>query len=179
MSTHPSKRRFKGQRFGLIELLEKRELRGKNHLWLVKCHGCDKQYVRSSSFKKGTYSCGCKKSKPNNQSPHWKGYGSLSSQIFTHYKVNAKRRGIDFNISIIEMWELFEKQNGLCALSGIPIKFGSRGKDENTASLDRINSKLPYVVWNVQWVHKHINMMKLNHDQTYFIHLCKLIANKK
>ena len=176
MSTDFSKRRFAGQTFGLIELIEQRELQGKNYLWLVKCHGCGKEYVRSSSFNKRTNSCGCKVKRQNSDSPHWRGIGEISSQIITHYKVNAKRRGIEFLITPEFMWRLFLLQDRKCALSGLSIRFGRSGRDENTASLDRIDSSKPYQIGNVQWLHKHINMMKLDHDQKYFIKLCKLIA---
>ena len=76
------------------------------------------------------------------------------------------------------MWTIFLEQDRKCALSGLPISFGRQCRDNPTASMDRIDSRGPYVVGNVQWVHKHINMMKLDHDQDYFITLCSLVAIK-
>lgn len=171
-----SSRRYVGQKFGLIELIEKRELRGKNYQWLVKCHGCGGEYVRSSSFKKTTQSCGCQLKRRNNQSPNWRGFGEISSSTISHYKVNAKKRNIDFLITPEYMWKLFLLQDRKCALTGLKISFGRYSRDGQTASLDRIDSNKPYQIGNVQWLHKHVNMMKSNHDQKYFIKLCKLIA---
>jgi archaellum component FlaC len=71
------------------------------------------------------------------------------------------------------------KQNKLCALSGLPIKFARANKrtSETSASLDRIDSTKNYVEGNVQWVHKEVNIMKNVYNQEHFIEMCKLIAN--
>ena len=46
-----------------------------------------------------------------------------------------------------------------------------------TASIDRIDSKSGYIEGNIQWVHKFINSMKLDHTQEEFIKLCKAVVN--
>lgn len=178
MSTDFKYRRKVGDRYGLLELLEFVGSDGKHRSWRVKCHGCGKEYVKKSIQlrEKRNQSCGCNVKRQNNQSPHWRGAGELSSAIFTRFKTNAKRRGIYFELNISYAWNLYLSQDRKCAISGLPIIFGRSGRDENTASLDRKNSKLPYVEGNVQWVHKHINMMKLDHDQDYFINLCSTIS---
>lgn len=43
--------------------------------------------------------------------------------------------------------------------------------------MDRIDHTKGYVVGNVQWVHRHINMMKWKLGQELFIDLCKKVAN--
>ena len=77
-----------------------------------------------------------------------------------------------------ELEELFDKQNGKCALSKIPLTFAVKHKDKNetTASLDRINNYGNYTIDNVQWVHKDINRMKWAYDLNYFISLCREVA---
>lgn len=90
--------------------------------------------------------------------------------------MSTKTRSFEFNITMEYAWDLYLNQNKECALSGLPIKFGfTRNKNDETALLGRINSKLGYVESNVQWVHKHVNMMKNAYSQEYFIKLCKLI----
>lgn len=111
------------------------------------------------------------------------GYKNITKTVYSYLKRNAIRRDItwDSNITIEFLWDLYIKQNGLCALSGFPIQFTEKRKMSNinwdfmTASLDRIDSSKPYSVENIQWVHKHVNKMKNNFDQTYFIDLCKNI----
>lgn len=168
--------------YGVIELLEAVDNNGKHKIWKCKCHACGRIYNRIvSSLKKNIKSCGCQYIRQNHYSPNWKGVGEISSVFITHYKTNAKRRKITFNITPEYMWELFIKQERKCILSGMSITFGRIGRDECSASLDRKDSKIGYEVGNVQWVHKHVNMMKLNHDQEYFINLCSKISllNKK
>lgn len=81
-----------------------------------------------------------------------------------------------------QAWNLFLQQNKKCALSGIDIQFAKKtGKDwykNTTASLDRINSKLGYNLNNVQWVHKHVNFMKLQTPNDEFIKWCYLITQR-
>ena len=178
MSTDFKYRRKAGDRYGYLELLNPVKNNGKHISWLVKCHGCGKEYVKNSITNRPErmQSCGCQVKRQNNESPHWRGVGEISSVTISHYKTNAKKRGIEWLITPDFMWRLFLLQDRKCALSGLPIKFGRRGRDENTASLDRIDSSKPYKIGNVQWLHKHVNMMKLDHDQKYFIKLCKLIS---
>jgi hypothetical protein len=80
------------------------------------------------------------------------------------------------SLTIEQAWELYQKQEGKCALSGLPIFFPATNKGEFTASLDRIDSSKGYIEGNVQWVHKDINIMKNKFPQDYFIKICKLVA---
>ena len=76
------------------------------------------------------------------------------------------------------MWELFLKQNRRCALTGEELTFHSKDHVcDGTASLDRKDSKKPYTIDNVQWVHKTVNFMKRNEDQTKFIEWCQKIVD--
>jgi len=77
---------------------------------------------------------------------------------------------------LIELWEL---QQGRCALSGRPLhlRFEKYGSHPDAASLDRIDSEKGYVRGNVQWVHADVNQMKFCFDQSYFIELCSLVAS--
>jgi hypothetical protein len=75
------------------------------------------------------------------------------------------------------MWEIYEVQGGLCALTGEPLTFKNLNKGtDQTASLDRIDSSLGYVEGNVQWVHKDVNLMKNVLSQARFIELCSLVS---
>lgn len=68
-------------------------------------------------------------------------------------------------------------------LHGVEISlnpaYGSQrfvGCEWQTASLDRINSSIGYTIDNVQWVHKKINMMKMDLSQEEFINYCRLVV---
>jgi hypothetical protein len=66
---------------------------------------------------------------------------------------------------------LYNSQNGLCALTGLPISFS-----DHTASLDRIDSDRHYEPGNVQWLHKAVNIMKNRLSQADFIEICHRVA---
>lgn len=91
----------------------------------------------------------------------------------------ATQKVYDLEINMEQAWQLFEKQEYRCALSGLLLEFPKdRNPHGGTASLDRVDSKKGYLLNNVQWVHKDINSMKNAFNQGYFLELCKAVANK-
>lgn len=142
---------------------------------------CGKIFVADRTFltnrTKNHRSCGCKKFKFGPNHTAWQGHGLISKDLWTQLQRGAKNRNIEFTISIEYVWDLFEKQNGKCILSGLEISFAPTGssKYSRTASLDRIDPSKGYIKDNVQWIHKHVNYMKWQFDQDYFIQMCKNI----
>lgn len=127
-------------------------------------------------------SCGCHSHNRWNmitsQNPAFTGCGELRSCLVSQYKDNAKRRGIPFDLSVKYLWEIFEKQERKCDLTGLPIWFGRvHYHNETSASLDRIDSNQGYIEGNVRWVLKDINMIKGAYNNEYFVRLCNLVAN--
>lgn len=84
---------------------------------------------------------------------------------------------MEFSITIKEAWEIFEKQKGICPISGKEI-FLSELKSNalSTASLDRIDSTKGYISGNVWWVHKDVNIMKWDFTLEYFLETARQIA---
>lgn len=144
---------------------------GRRTMWKCEC-SCGKIIeVDGYNLKSGrSTNCGCKRPKKSDRI-NWKGYGTISGKYWNGIKGSAKKRRIDFNINIKFAWNLYILQNNRCALSDIDISFIN-----NTASLDRIDSKKGYTKDNVQWVHKDVNIMKNVFDQEYFVKMCKRIA---
>lgn len=93
----------------------------------------------------------------------------------------AEKRDIPLQVSREEAWGVYQKQGGLCALSGIPLVLPRHTRDVrnlvHTASLDRIDSKEGYVPGNIQWVHKDLNRCKWAFSQEEFIRWCEKITN--
>src|SRR5580698_1502569 len=115
--------------------------------------------------------------KKGNESSSWQGYEKISGVYFKTTILGAKRRNIKFNITIEDMWNQFLKQNGNCALTGVKLTFSSlSGKNDGTASLDRIDSSKEYTIDNIQWVHKNINYMKMDLNETEFIRWCNKVS---
>lgn len=144
--------------------------------FLVKCNDCGKEFLKAK-WTFGKYRCQCYKT--INGAYNYQGYKNISATYFKSCKANALKKDREFTITKEDIWNLFLKQNGKCALSGLDLKIERNYKKMSTmtASLDRINSDGGYTINNVQWIHKHINRMKSDFDSKYFIDMCKLITN--
>lgn len=163
-----------GRKFGRLKILNKTkpekcpDSSAVYYNCLCDC-GVEKIISHSAIERQNQRSCGClakelAKTRSQKNSPHWRGCGDISGHHIASLKHNANRRNIEWNLTKEYLWELFEKQKGVCALSGPPLSFPEKyANGTYTASLDRIDSLKPYIEGNVQWVHKHVNCMKLNH----------------
>ena len=124
----------------------------------------------TSGRSRGCSKClGDRQSKNNN--PNWKGSGDIPGTYIYRIHGNAKSRGLSVDVIPEDIQQLWEKSGGHCALSGMVIELGS------TASLDRIDSSLPYTKGNLQWVHKTVNHMKNNYAESVFIDICRCVAD--
>lgn len=141
-----------------------------------------KSYLNLRSKTNQIMSCGCQHPSKINcgkKNKRWRGYGDISGYYFTETKLNAKERGLEFTITIEDMWNIYLKQDKKCALTKIPIFFKDsqrRATIEQTASIDRIDSDKGYTPDNIQVVHKDVNRMKNWYPQDRFIEICKLVA---
>jgi len=157
-------------------------------LWQCRCDcGNEKTYSSDHLTRKiqPVKSCGClytigvADALIGHNHPAWTGCGEISGSWWTDHVVRSAdgskgRDRLELTITIDYIWELFIKQDRKCALSGLILEI--KTKSNNTASLDRIDSASGYIPGNVQWTHKHINLMKNKFTQDYFIELCKLVA---
>lgn len=164
--------------FGKLKVISQKKINNK-FVWKCKCDCGNTCYAKGYQLTDGTKkSCGCLiKTNIKNHHHGWMGCKNISGTIFSRIKHGAESRNIKFDISIEDLNKLFEKQNKKCALTGLDIFFGKLTRDDNTASLDRIDSSKSYTIDNVQWVHKDVNKMKQSLQQDYFIEMCKKIAN--
>lgn len=153
-------------------------------VWIVKCDCGNEIKMASADFMRkpkrphqSPRSCGCYRKR--NRSPKYKGVGDLSHSKFKNICKGAEERNLPFKITIKQAWDLFCKQNGRCALTGVPIVLdpSSMAAGANTASLDRIDNSKGYVRGNIQWVHVEINFMKHSRSQEEFVRWCRLVVD--
>lgn len=136
------------------------------------------RYLRA----KHKQSCNCLWKKTTGKNHHaWRGHGDISSTVWSGIRGEAKNRArtIPFDITIEQGWELYVKQEGRCALTGEPISFPKtsvKKSGSRTASLDRIDSSGDYTVDNIQWLHKDINLMKMDLVEEKFITWCHKVS---
>lgn len=120
---------------------------------------------------------GCRKCSGmgGNKNPRWVGYRDIPGQLWGVLRSSARARGIPVTITIEDLQRQWETQMGRCALTGLDLVMSSKAKGL-TASVDRIDSKRPYEVGNIQFVHKDINLMKNKFPQLHFVEMCRRVA---
>lgn len=170
-----------GKKFGELEVIERTEKRSRDSKVIYRCRcSCGVEIERPGGYLTSgdTKSCGCLKPLSTRKA-HWTGHGEICGDYFSNIKRGAKARGLIFDITIEYIWELFLLQDRKCKLSGLDLNLSPNlSKEEQSASLDRINSSIGYVCGNVQWVHKNVNFMKNNHPEDYFLKVCVMVFNK-
>lgn len=89
--------------------------------------------------------------------------GYLQAQIINirNHKTRSKH---ELNLDLDFLKELYNKQNGKCALSNIELQIGYNRKNPYTLSIDRIDSDKGYTKDNVQLVIAAINTFKANYN---------------
>jgi hypothetical protein len=142
----------------------------------LKCHTTFSMLEFYKVKKTGVYSSYCKKCYSNLRRDSLSlSYKNRANSLFNSAKHGSKKRGIIFKITKDDIIRQYERQNGKCYYSGLPISLIS--KDDNVMSLDRINSELGYVPNNIVICGWKINKMKSDFSIDKFLKLCKEICN--
>lgn len=171
-----------GVRFGKLVVVKRLQAsRDGSVLWDCQCDCGNSVQVNTRHLNRKKHyvrSCGCNQHKRGKDHPQWQGVGDISGhwwqqRIGREFKTNRDK--LEVTITIEYIWDLFNQQQGRCALSGLELKIHNSPK-VNTASLDRIDSSQGYTPGNVQWVHKIINMMKGTYDQQVFVDMCTAVS---
>ena len=171
---------LKGAEFGNWIVLGRsdKSFRG-NTYWYCLCKCGKKKDVLGDTLRRGSSrSCGCIPRARGIRHHNRTGYKGITGDFWDYIKRQAISRGLEFSITIEQAWNILEKQQFKCALSGIAIDLpkDSYSKKESSTSLDRIDSSKGYTIDNIQWLDKRVNIMKNKFDQREFIQLCQTIG---
>lgn len=162
------------KRFGALVVAE---VLGNNKAGNLKCKfvcdcGSIKFWPVWKVVRVGRRSCGCNSTR--RKTPH-RDVGQIGHYHWKQIQRGAKRgksgRVLAFTISQEYAWGLFVEQKGRCKLTGLEISMS-----DSTASFDRIDSRKGYVQGNVQWVHRKVNVLKMDLPEWEFFEWCRLVA---
>ena len=124
-----------------------------------------KEFVIGDRDAKGRYFFGYRNYSYNGEYVHEE-WGSKArwhrfhiSQAVASAKRRAKRKNIDFNISVDYASEIFPQDN-FCPALGIKMSWGTLKSRYNSPSLDRIVPEAGYVEGNVVWISLRANLIK-------------------
>jgi hypothetical protein len=151
------------------------------------CTSCNKVKVLSQfeHFKDGQVRGVCRhcvtlqRSKKTSATPE-----SYIRVLNTQLKSQRLKQGVQYDLTNEEVIDLWNAQNGKCALSGVLMThqrdgtYGDKKPKEFNASIDRINPQGPYVRENVQLVAARVNTMKHTLGQDMFMWWIKNIHVK-
>jgi len=127
---------------------------------LSRCKDCDKRKKKSSY--------------ENTINKH------LSSvENFLKYKLAncSQKKTVTISITLDDLLNQFNKQNGKCFYSGRQLEIALRTKSLNSLSIDRIDSSKGYTPDNIVLCCSIINIMKLDTPEDEFINLCRDVVN--
>lgn len=93
-----------------------------------------------------------------------------------HFR-RVKKRHHKYDITIDDILEQWEKQNGICVYSGVKLNHPSEGGSNiNKASLDRIDSSKGYIKGNIQFISITCNQAKNNMSHEEMLTFCNIIS---
>lgn len=166
------------QKFGKLTVINRTGTsKHRKAIWLCICECGTNVEVTGFSLRRGhTKSCGCDRWKTGKNNPSFTGYEGLNGVYYNEIVNRARYRKLEINVTPKYLWELYISQDKKCPLTKSYIYFKDCNNKYGTASLDRIDSSKGYIEGNVQWVHKKVNIMKMQLNQEELIYLCNVIA---
>lgn len=145
----------------------------------LRCSFCDKEFERKR-LRQSKHNYCSRECQGRHSSELYSDEYSTFRHMYLRAKHDSNKKYREFNISLDDIKNIWEKQKGICNLSGVEVKFGetnaSKQHGGSTASLDRIDSTIGYLPDNIQIVHKEINDLKSNLSEDVFINWCRLVA---
>lgn len=93
---------------------------------------------------------------------------------YKHYLADLARKHLGSTKHWKDLDELYLKQDGKCAISGLPIKIGVNASIDHKKPLSKYPETINQLS-NLQWVDSNINRMKLDMEFEKFLSLIKII----
>lgn len=165
----------------------------------VTCNTCGnsfekplKEYNRSERIGRKHYcSISCSSKRPeqiqhlknirNNDTSHLNPSNKLDEfSLFRQHLRRAKRRKYFCNLTLEEMKEVWDNQNGICIYSNVPLIPASYKEENNpiyTMSLDRINSNIGYIKSNIQFISIAMNHLKHKMTHEQMLEILQILKN--
>jgi hypothetical protein len=93
----------------------------------------------------------------------------------------VKRRNKNFNITLEDLLEQWQKQDGICPYTNLKLIHPNWKREKNSepytvASLDRIDSNKGYIIGNIQFISMTANFAKSNMTHEQMVNFCKIIS---
>ena len=108
----------------------------------------------------------------NNANGYLKGY--LQMRLSTLRQRHKKYSGTP--VTLDDLLDIYKKQNGMCAITGLPMHYTMEESDLSV-SPDRIDNSKGYIEGNVRLVCARANLMQSVLDDTHLLWWCRAVVN--
>ena len=159
------KRIFEKQRFGIL-VVQKRSVKNGHKAWECLCDCGQIKIVFGKDLNSGnTKSCGCKQGWKAKQLPRGE---AATRHLFRSYKAGAKRRGLEFSLTIDGFKEIMANACWYCGTNpkqAYKNSYTTKGKKYTSTpfihnGIDRINNNQGYTVNNCTACCRTCNFLK-------------------
>lgn len=142
------------------------------------CSNCRKVFMQRSTKGSNFCSSSCKHDYKLSFDLDYK-----LKRLLNGSKTRAHSKSLPFNLTLDYLKEMYEEQEGLCAVTNKPFCFTSHPTkhvaDKDSVSLDRVDPKLGYTQGNVRFVTFQVNCAKGFYTDEEFYEMCSnAIRNK-
>ena len=133
-----------------------------------KCEGCSINFIATQKTQRFcTKNCQARIGSRRSLAKH----NTLEDHLKRLLKRNDRK-----HLSINFLKNVYEAQNGLCALTSVPMTWETlNGRVATNISMDRVDSSIGYEEQNIQLVCRIVNIMKHDLSVNEFVGWCKLV----
>lgn len=144
------------------EYTPSKKINSKGRAYVTKCKLCRRLYHKNEEVK----------SRKKKRAPELRKKHRISS-IYWSSVTNSKNRNLEHSITREFLNELFDKQNGLCYYTNLPMLKDIRNSDNNndSVSIDRYDSSKGYIPGNVVLCRWIVNRMKNDIEFDQFLQI--------
>lgn len=111
-------------------------------------------------------------------------YSPFRRFLFTTKNNRSKKRNLDYNLTVEYLYDLWNSQSGLCALSGREMLLPRDSSDMNfhkmkspwKASIDRLDNSKGYIQGNVRFISVIANYAKNIYSDDDVIEFCRSVS---
>ena len=92
---------------------------------------------------------------------------------------SCRNRTKEFDLDLPYLKDLWQKQNGKCAVTGVDLHLKNSYNKNYQASIDRIDSSKGYIKGNIRFTSVSVNWLKSNLDDEHlleFFQICKMVV---
>lgn len=181
------KKNESGKRYGKLVVTEKFESRPYKGiyyiLWWCICDCGIEKWIKGSNLRAGrAVSCGCGRAENENwgQKIIPKDSKYFFKTWLNAWKSKAKRDNREFSLTLGELDNQYEKQNGRCYYTNDNLILADRAKfcvQDTNISIDRIDINQGYTASNIVFCLKMVNIARNMYSQQEFITMCRRVAN--